>query len=250
MRVIYDFGANNGDDIPYYLRKCDRVVAVDANPAMTGIIANRFHAEIAAGRLVVLNRVLAETDTSEPVPFYLHRHEPVRSQFPRPAEADLHQFDIIMIPARRPSDIVREHGEPHYVKIDIEGYDDRVLHDLFSAGIRPSFISAESHHVDSFVMLAGLGGYRAFKLVDGPTVHTRYANATIHTDGGTERYAFPLHSAGPFGEDIQGPWIAPDHFFRALAFAGLGWKDIHAARDIVPDPNYQPPITVSVGCRF
>jgi hypothetical protein len=32
MKIIYDLGANNGDDIPYYLLKADTVVAVEANP--------------------------------------------------------------------------------------------------------------------------------------------------------------------------------------------------------------------------
>lgn len=250
MKVIYDFGANNGDDIPYYLRKADRVVAVDANPVLTAQITQRFQAEIAAGRVIVINRVLAETDTTEPVPFYVHVRESVRSQFPRPSDAELPQFQPILVPARRPSDIVREYGAPHYIKIDIEGYDATILRELFTAGIRPDYISAESHHIDTFVTLAGIGGYRAFKLVDGPTVHTRYAKATIRGPMGDETYAFPLHAAGPFGDDIHGPWITADHFFRALGFAGLGWKDIHAARDVIPDPNYQPPVMVSVNCRF
>ena len=250
MKVIYDFGANNGDDIPYYLRKADRVVAVDANPVLTAAISQRFQAEIAAGRVVVVNRVLVETDSTDPVPFHVHRNESVRSQFPRPSDSELSHFQTILVPARRPSDIVREYGEPHYIKIDIEGYDAAVLRELFSAGVRPTYISAESHHIDTFVLLAGIGGYRAFKLVDGPTVHTRYANAIIHRADGDEAYSFPSHAAGPFGDDIQGPWIAADHFFRALAFAGLGWKDIHAARDVTPNPDYQPPVIVAVNCRF
>ena len=250
MKVIYDFGANNGDDIPYYLRKADRVVAVDANPMLTAVIQERFPAEIAAGRVAVINRVLTESGSAEPVPFYVHCRESVRSQFPRPADTELSQFEPILVPARRPSDIVREYGDPYYIKVDIEGYDAAVLRELFAAGIRPDYISAESHHIDTFVLLAGIGAYRAFKLVDGPTVHTRYANATIRGPAGEEPYSFPSHAAGPFGDDIHGPWIAADHFFRALAFAGLGWKDIHAARDVTPDPNYQPPLTVSVNCRF
>lgn len=33
-KVIYDFGSNNGDDIPYYLEKSDLVVAVEANASL------------------------------------------------------------------------------------------------------------------------------------------------------------------------------------------------------------------------
>ena len=31
MKIIYDLGANNGDNLPYYFLKSDKVVAVEAN---------------------------------------------------------------------------------------------------------------------------------------------------------------------------------------------------------------------------
>ena len=61
--VIYDFGANNGDDIAYYLRKPCRVVAVEANPALCRQIEERFAEAIASGRLVVLCCVITILDT-------------------------------------------------------------------------------------------------------------------------------------------------------------------------------------------
>jgi hypothetical protein len=54
MKVIYDVGANNGDDIQYYLLKADLVVAIEANPTMTEIIKHRFQAEIASDRLRIV----------------------------------------------------------------------------------------------------------------------------------------------------------------------------------------------------
>ena len=41
-KVIYDFGANNGVDIPYYLLKADLVIAVEANPKLCAQIQDRF----------------------------------------------------------------------------------------------------------------------------------------------------------------------------------------------------------------
>ena len=35
MKIIYDIGANNGDDIGYYLKKADQVIAVEANPDLS-----------------------------------------------------------------------------------------------------------------------------------------------------------------------------------------------------------------------
>jgi len=246
MRVIYDFGANNGDDIPYYLKKSDLVVAVEAIPFLANHIRERFQGEINSGRLAILNCVLSDVATDSSVPFYVHKLEHYRSQFPRPPDGELGSFDTISLMSRRPSDIIRQFGEPYYVKIDIEGYDDAVLSELFSSGIRPNFISAESHHIDVFSSLVSRGGYKAFKLVDGPGVSVRYRDCVIDTRNGPEQYSFPTHSAGPFGEDISGPWISPDNFFKLLAFVGLGWKDVHAARDIEPDAAYSPSIRVEL----
>ena len=57
-KIIYDFGANNGDDIPYYLMKADEVIAVEANPNLCDLIKNRFPKEIIDGRLKVENCVI------------------------------------------------------------------------------------------------------------------------------------------------------------------------------------------------
>ena len=45
MKIIYDFGAHNGNDIPYYLTKADKVVAVEANPGLAAQIKERFKDE-------------------------------------------------------------------------------------------------------------------------------------------------------------------------------------------------------------
>lgn len=45
-KIIYDVGANNGDDIEYYLKKSDLVIALEANPKLCEIIQDRFKSEI------------------------------------------------------------------------------------------------------------------------------------------------------------------------------------------------------------
>ena len=59
MKIIYDFGANNGDNIPYYLLKSDLVVAVEANPDLSNNIKKRFEKETINKKLVVLNYVIS-----------------------------------------------------------------------------------------------------------------------------------------------------------------------------------------------
>ena len=45
LKVIYGLGSNNGDDIPYYLLKAQRVIAVEANPVICEQIQSRFQQE-------------------------------------------------------------------------------------------------------------------------------------------------------------------------------------------------------------
>lgn len=237
-KIIYDLGANNGDDIPYYLMKADVVVAVEANPALCATIHEHFAAEVRAGRLAVENCVITAEGAGGPIDFYVHRSNHVLSQLPPPPPKTAADFDKVILPSKNISDIVRAHGDPYYVKIDIEHYDAQILRALFAAGVVPPYISAESHSVEVFAVLVALGGYDAFKMVDGHTVSQVYANRRIARDGqgAAVTYSFPYHSAGPFGDDVDGPWLTASNFLRVLALEGLGWKDIHATNTTVAAP--------------
>lgn len=232
--VIYDFGMNNGDDVEYYLLKGHKVVGVEANPDLCVEVERRFARAIADGRLIVLNCALSTGETGL-VDFYLHKDHHVLSQLGKPDEAAIPDFRRIQVEARNPVDIIREHGEPRYIKIDLEGFDVQVLRALFAAGIHPPEISAESHSIDVFSCLVE-AGYRAFTLVEGWSVSRLYGDAPIKTPEGSRRFSFKEHSAGPFGEDIGGEWQDADAFFQTLAAAGLGWKDVHASNLIAPAP--------------
>lgn len=232
-RVIYDFGSNNGDDIPYYLKKGDLVVAVEANPSLCDQIRSRFKIEISAGKLFVENCVLTTSNTETEVPFYIHRSKHVLSQFLKPINRQ--NFEEVILPAKSAVDIVNKYGIPYYIKIDVEHYDEQILRSLFENNIRPPFISAESHTIEIFTLLVSLGGYQSFNLVDGQSVSTQYKEHRIKVIDGDEIYSFPSHSAGPFGEDIQSNWMTANNFLRFLAYEKLGWKDIHATTQIIPD---------------
>jgi FkbM family methyltransferase len=246
QKIIYDLGANNGDDVPYYLLKANKVIAVEANPCLADLMQNRFAGPIAAGRLFIENCVLTVDHADEAVAFYIHKHNHVLSQFPRPHETQLAQFEQVYLPSRNIVEIIRQHGEPYYVKVDVEHYDQFVLRSLFVNKIVPPYLSAEAHSIDVFSLMVALGGYEAFKLVDGSSISTRYKDAWIQTAFGEQIYSFPEHSAGPFGEDIAGTWMTKDNFFRLLGFAGLGWKDVHASRIDQADPAHAPRVRIQV----
>jgi FkbM family methyltransferase len=236
-KIIYDIGANIGDNIPYYLLKADKVVAVEANPILAKRIRQRFANEI-ANRILFVENVVATTDpAAKNVPFFIHKMTSTLSQFPPPDISWAEHFREASLPSKSIVDIIEAHGTPYYIKIDIEHYDHIILKHLFLNNIRPPYLSTESHSIDSFCLLVSLGGYNAYKLVDGESVAKKYANHIIDTLHGSVRYSFPYESAGPFGNDIVGTWMTKDHFFDALCTVRLGWKDIHVSNVDAPDPN-------------
>jgi FkbM family methyltransferase len=229
-RIIYDIGANNGDDIPYYLKKADLVVAVEANPNLCRIIEERFKSHVLHDELIVCNCVLLEGGQSGSVPFYIHTGNHVLSQFLHP-EADLHMYQRVDLPAKSVAQLFHEYGFPYYVKIDIEHYDHVILRAMFENGIVPAYISAEVHNIEVFLLLACLGGYDSYKLVEGKKVSSTFKNHSFRNKSGEEiTYSFPHHSAGPFGEDIVGRWHDSEELFRMLKKRGVGWRDIHAKK--------------------
>ena len=234
--VIYDFGMNNGDDVEYYLLKGPRVVGVEANRSLCEAVRERFADAISSGALTVLNVALSDHESSEPITFWLHKTCHVLSQLPRPQVSEIGDFEPVQVPCRTPASIIREFGDPLYVKIDVEHFDRAVLENIFAAGKFPPEISAESHSIGVFACLVA-NGYNSFSLVDGPTVPKVYGNARVQTPAGPRDFSFVRDSAGPFGEDIRTRWEDADTFFTTLAGAGLGWKDIHASRVIPPGPR-------------
>ena len=107
MKIIYDLGANNGDDIDHYLLKADRVVAIEANPALCDSIRRRFSAAIQSRQLVVESCVITSAGEAPEVDFWIHNHSHVLSQTSRPATEVLASFRHCRLPARSIVDIVQ-----------------------------------------------------------------------------------------------------------------------------------------------
>ena len=186
-----------------------------------------------------MNAVATDDARRETTPFYIHKTNTVLSRLTKPSHG-VSEYEEVVLPCVTASSIIKRYGQPYYVKIDIEQYDENVLRDLFLNGIFPPYISAESHDITVFATLVALGGYGSFKLVDGRSVASVYRNRSLSCDGGHVSYSFPEHSAGPFGEDIDGPWISANAFSRLLTFEGLGWKDVHATNQVPADPTVNP----------
>jgi FkbM family methyltransferase len=230
--LVYDLGMNNGDDTEYYLTKGYRVVAVEANIRLCAEVERRFADAIDDGRLEVLNLALADQEGE--IEFYVNTRSHVKSTiFPQELESGLWEKTVVR--ARRFTQVLDEKGpEPEYIKIDVEGFDAKILSELHRAGIRPKYISAEAHTVDTYCHLVAMG-YQQFKLVAGESVHKDYADTSIEAlDGTRQSFRFRQHSAGPFGDDIRGPWLDKNqilwHWLGRATLYGPSWFDIHARR--------------------
>jgi FkbM family methyltransferase len=243
-KIIYDLGANVGSNLEYYLKKADRVVAVEANPALAEKLRIQFASAISAGQLFIEQSVISVEKDVAHVPFYIHKLHSAISQFPKPDAAILDDFNCVLLPAKSIAAIIKQYGAPWYIKIDLEHYDAIVLKSLFENDIRPPFISAEAHHADILISLAGIGGYQAFQSVDAYVIPNQFKNHTIQTRNGAEKYSFASHSAGPCADDLGGRWLTAENIIGQLAVERFGWKDIHATTEHVADPNQRPHLII------
>lgn len=236
-KIIYDLGANNGNNIEYYLLKSDLIIAVEANPRLCDFIRKKFKQEIDNKKLIVENCILTSDPSEAPKEFYIHKENHLLSQFPKPDNKNINDFYIERVSSKKVENIIKEYGDPFYVKIDLEKYDHEILFELLNNKIIPNYISVEANTVDVFCTLVSLGNYKSFKLVNGEDVHITYQNIQIETLNALKNFKFLKNSAGPFGNDINGPWISRDNFFYLLAKEKLGWKDIHCSRINLPEIN-------------
>jgi FkbM family methyltransferase len=172
--LIYDVGLFDGEDTAYYLYRGYKVVAVDANPLMIEKAGLRFRKEILAKRLTLLNVGISRTPGT--AAFWISDH-PEWSSFDRAIASrndTAHRSASVQTVSF--SQLLVEHGVPHYLKIDIEG-NDKLCVDALRGTRLPKYISVESECVgDSMVLsdeeavtmleLLRDVGYRRFKLVN------------------------------------------------------------------------------------
>jgi len=266
--IIYDFGANCGQDIYYYLLKSDLVVAVEANKRLCDQISIDFAPAIQNGRLIIVNKALYVPTQGEAPPSHVALHVPkpgckaglgdAHATLVDPAIienaffADPEEYEKIEVQASAPVDIISQYGPPHYVKIDVEHYDHHVLRHLFKNNIHPAYISSECHNAEVLGLMISCEMYEEYKIVNGSEVGNEYRKAHVSLDispqallqgiatpseGGslksakiTGEFEFKTGSSGPFGEDIKGEWKSANEIFHDLRESGLGWIDIHAKR--------------------
>jgi FkbM family methyltransferase len=234
--LVFDIGANHGEDTGFYLGKGFRCVAVEANPLIAERLRERFAPEIDAGRLTLLNcGVWSERST---LTFYVNERNDHWSSFDRSygtrQGTPYHTVDIPCIPV---AELIDRFGVPRYMKIDVEGADRLILQGLRDAPVVPPFISVEEYGVAAIDDLRA-AGYGHFQVLTQRDKAWAASPARPLEGRRVERISTDKDS-GLFGLELPGPWLGFDEA-RALFVATVRdessrfvgtpgeWWDVHA----------------------
>jgi FkbM family methyltransferase len=168
--LVFDIGANNGDDADAYLKRGRKVVAVEANPDLCAGLRERFAAEIVSGQFVLVDKAISRRPR---VTLYVNTSDdgwgtilPSYAEHGRKMRGELRAIEVETTTV---IDLIREHGVPHRMKVDIEGVDYLCVLDLFDSDL-PAHLSIERPKSlrDQMFALALLHrlGYTRFAFVD------------------------------------------------------------------------------------
>jgi FkbM family methyltransferase len=227
--LIYDVGMAEGDDTAYYLMKGACVIAIEANPEVCEEVSRKFASAISCGQLHILNVAVGEDD-AQSVEFFINDKHLRGSSLARPANPNSRR---ITVPMRRLSRILSEHGEPDFVKIDVENYDHIILRELRTSAHIPKHLSVEAHN---FAVIEELirCEFQQFRMVNAAISHKRFKGHPIEGPQGRKAYSFPPHSSGPFGADLPDPWTSTEkmvaNWLLRHSLHGRGWYDVHAMK--------------------
>lgn len=220
-KLIFDLGANRGQNLKYYLSHADKVVAVEANPDLVKDINLLFANDIATGRLVVINKCISEENLPNSiVDFYVNRFDSGLSRF-TPPKYHPEDFNVIQIESVTYSQLLSDFGQPEFVKIDLEGYDKILLNNLIDNDLLPAYLSTENCGLQILNKLIASGKYNCFNIVSFYNYEDHYIKTTNKT-------------AGPFGDDIKSPWLSKQDILELYSKMPGSWFDLHATKDIYP----------------
>jgi FkbM family methyltransferase len=235
--VIIDFGANEGQNINYYLSKADIVVCVEPNPNLAKMIRKNFSKPIHSKKLFIENLAVIEDSSKTEIDFYIHKRKNQLSSVIEPRHKN--NFFIVKVKAKSITEILEKYLTKktllYYTKFDLEGYDAIVISAMFKAGYFPLNLSTELSTPKNLEAIFHSGKYNGYKLHDNNTI-SEYLSLPVKTRNGITTTEFTAHSAGPMGEDIPSPWLTKRSIRNKLKIEGFGWKDIHATMPFNCDP--------------
>ena len=252
MKIIFDIGANKGQNFNYFFEKADVVIAFEANPNLVEKIKSNFKQFINDKKLVIENIAITNEENLKKIDFYISNKSDLQSSlYPNIVhKGDIRKFYKEEVRCEKASSLIKKYlkeysnSEIEYIKIDIEGADKFVLDDLLKNNIVAKNLSVECHEPDIIKLLIN-SPYKSFKFLEGGDM-TKKGKIEINNKNNVKKIMnFDLHTSGPYGEDIPGNYYNKNSIITYFLNTGLGWKDVHCAidqKDNLENISYMPQI--------
>lgn len=260
--LVFDLGMHIGTDTENYLKRGYRVVAVEANPLLAQENANKslFVTPIRNGDLKILNVGIKNdrASSSEGLEFWIPDGKDARLSLPSEIISGFASFTkysacrmtgqchALKIPTLTCSDLLKNEGTPHYMKLDIEGQDIECLKNIMQnrcGAELPQYVSFENFGLDTFAAYYEEGG-KVKELMK--LMHERGYTGWKRARGWVDEYKATAGSNedSSFGEDVLDlettkVWKPISDFKDQLGCdvdctdKGIckGWCDMHAKLD-------------------
>ena len=229
MKIIFDIGCNEGQNIEYFLNKADYVVGIEANPFLINNIRKKFKKDLRKKKLFLENIALSEKNTNSI--FYINKKKNYLSQLEKPK--NILDYKKIDIKTKITSQIVKKYLKKlklkniEFIKIDIETSSEKVFEDLLRNNILPKFLSIEAQS-PKILELILKSPYKSFKFLNGKDIGTKLKKLNIIDKNRNKiKFDFKIHSSGPYGTDIPGRYYNKSSLVNYFINNGFGWKDVN-----------------------
>ena len=229
MKIIFDIGCNEGQNLEYYLKKADYVVGIEANPYLTNKIKTKFKKNILEKKLFIENATLSNKEKK--IIFFINKKKNYLSQVVKPKE--MSGYRKINVKTVKTNKIIKKYlnkfnlKKIEFIKLDIESSTEEVLEDMLNNKILPKFLSVEAQ-TPKILELILKSNYKSFKFINGSDIGTKLKKLKIINKLKKRiNHTFQVHSAGPYGMDISGKYYSKNSLVSYFLNSGFGWKDIN-----------------------
>jgi len=156
--LVFDVGANHGHMAETYLELGARVIAIEPNPQLVQMLRLRYRSALSVEGVALG----AQRGTDE---FYIGRddgHSTLSKNWLSHAPSPDRWIQSMQVRIETLDSLIKRYGTPHFIKIDVEGYEAEVLQGLTQA-IRALTFEFQCSDLDvaakCFARLAELGTY-------------------------------------------------------------------------------------------
>lgn len=166
--LVFDVGANRGDKTATYLSRGAQVIAIEPQPAMVAELQDRFGGCNDVTILQVgLSEAVGELQMS------INSAVPAISTFMEKWKsgrfADQEWDQIITVPVTTLDALIEEHGAPRFIKVDVEGFEEKVINGLSkrSGCISIEYTAEFMDHTENAIRSLSRLGYENFNFSKG-----------------------------------------------------------------------------------